>query len=358
MRNTILLTGATGLVGGRVLAALLARDPGLDIVVLVREPARWRVRERRVQAVAGDLTRPDLGLDPARRVSLLRTVTGIVHAAGDVRFTRPLDDLRAVNVDGTRRVMELAADCHRLERVLYVGTAAVCGRRTGLVREADNGPEAGWVNAYQQSKYEGEAVVRASAVPWVVARPTTIVLDGARGGLSQFTAVHHALRLLHEGLVPMIPAARNATLDATTNEYVSDALAELLVRPTAVGRTVHLCAGAGAMSVADLLELTWTCWEADAAWRRKTIPRPAFADLSTWQLFASSVGQTGDQRLVRAVTTLSSFVPDLAYPKRFDTANAEAILGRPAPALRDIWPTLLRELLATGWANHLREAAA
>lgn len=358
MRKTLLLTGATGLVGGALLRTLLVRDPDADLVVLVRDPSRWRMRHRRVRAVAGDLTRPDLGLDAGVGRSLCRTVTSIVHAAGDVHFNRPLDALRAVNVEGTRRVLALAADCERLERMLYVGTVAVCGRRTGLIREADTGGDAGWVNPYQRSKYEAEAVVREAPLPWVIARPTTIVLDEARGGLSQFTAVHHALRLLHHGLVPMIPAEAEAAIDVTTAEYVAGALADLLDHPAAPGRTVHLCAGAGAMPVADLVELTWTRWAADPAWRRKGIPRPAFVDLGTWRLFASSVDQTGDARLARAVATLSSFAPDLTYVKRFDTAVAETILGRVAPPVREFWPALLDELLATGWASHLREAAA
>ena len=67
--NTVLITGATGLVGGALLRLLLERDATLHARVLVRDPERWlralaelRVPVSRVTAIAGDVTRPGLGL--------------------------------------------------------------------------------------------------------------------------------------------------------------------------------------------------------------------------------------------------------------------------------------------------------
>jgi hypothetical protein len=46
---------------------------------------------------------------------------------------------------------------------------------------------------------------------------------------------------------------------------------------------------------------------------------------------------------------LSHFLPQLALPKRFETARAEALLGAGAPPVRDYWGRMLDHLDATGW---------
>src|SRR5688500_18730261 len=65
----ILVTGATGLIGRRVVASLL-RHGEAPIVVLVRDPARWQTlaprfgsAASRVTAVRADITRSALGID-------------------------------------------------------------------------------------------------------------------------------------------------------------------------------------------------------------------------------------------------------------------------------------------------------
>src|SRR6266508_5414667 len=72
---------------------------------LVAEPDRFADR---VVPVAGDLLQPGLGLDPRRRDELSEHVDEVIHAAASVSFGLPLPDARAVNVEGTRRMLELA----------------------------------------------------------------------------------------------------------------------------------------------------------------------------------------------------------------------------------------------------------
>lgn len=345
----LFLTGATGLVGSQVLARMLRADPTLHAVVLVRDLSRWTPTER-VRAVLGDLRSDGLGLAPDVRASLARHVTVVVHAAADVVFSRPLDLARATNVEGTRRVLELAHEWPRVERFVYVSTAFTAGRRTGVIPETAADGAAGWVNAYEQSKWEAEQLIRAARFSWLILRSSTIACDDTGGAVSQYNAVHHAVRLLHRGLVPMIPGADGSAVDLVPADYVTRAIAALAARSDLAGRTLHLCAGAGALPLGELLADTWDIFARDAEWRRRALSRPMQTDLETYALLERAIRETGDPGLRRALQGLSHFAPQLALPKRFDTAGADALLGAPAPPVRAYWARIVDHLLATRWA--------
>jgi thioester reductase-like protein len=351
------VTGATGLLGGLVVRRLLATTPDATVYALVRDPAHWPAAARRlglagsaVTPIAGDLTRPGLGVTAADRARLARDVRFVLHTAADTTFSRPLADARAVNRDGTRRVLELAHDWPSVERVAYVSTAFVAGCRTGRIAEdATDAGDAGWMNGYEQSKAEAEREVRAWRGEWTILRPSTVVCDDAGGAVTQHNAVHRALRLYHAGLAAMMPTAPGSALDVVPADYVADAIAALAFAPALAGETLHLCAGEGALPLDELLDVTYAVWARDAAWRRRGIARPALTDAATYALFERTVEETGDARLRRVTRSLSHFIPQLALPKRFDTARADRALGRPAPAPRDYWPRLVERLVNAAW---------
>ena len=154
--EAILLTGATGFVGMAVLARLLERTDRY-VVVLVRAPSSAQAdarlnallgsvfdaperHRRRVTAVCGDLTAPGLGLG-ADRDWIAEEVRDVIHGAASVAFDLPLAESRSINVEGTRRILDLAEDCaargEGLRRITYVSTAYVAGDRHGCAREAE-----------------------------------------------------------------------------------------------------------------------------------------------------------------------------------------------------------------------------
>jgi long-chain acyl-CoA synthetase len=355
MTQSIFVTGATGLLGRDVLTRLLAADPRLRAFVLVRDASRWAIASRdlpfadRVTPVVGDLCADGLGIDTWVRHAIRRDVNGIVHLAADTTFSRPLPQARAVNTEGTRRVLELAAECASAVRVAFVSTAFVAGKRVGFIREDEAEHCDGWANAYEQSKYEAEALVRAHASDWLILRSSTVVCDDVDGRVTQLNAVHRALQLYRNGLAAMMPGVAGSTVDAVTTSYVGRAVASLAFDDAVSRKTVHLCAGAGALPLQELLDITWERWARDPGWRRRGISRPALADLETYALFERSIEQVGDASLKRVARALSHFVPQLALPKQFDTETADALLGAPAPAVRDFWIPMLDNLAATNW---------
>lgn len=367
MRNPhrLFITGATGLVGEGVLHQLLRADPRLEAFALVRDDLRWKLAATRlgafasrVVAVDGDLTLLGMGLDPVVRQRVERETRLLVHAAADTSFSRSLDESRSVNTLGTSHVAEVASECRELERFVFVSTAFVAGRATGTILELDNGCDAGWVNAYEQSKYEAESALRSSALPWTIVRPSTIVCRGPEGDIPQINAVHRALRIYHRGLAAMIPGDRENPLDVVTSSYVSDSIARISLDQRAIRKTVHLCSGRGALTLGELVDTAYEVWAESPEWLKRGVERAIITDAGTYELFERSVMETGDLRLRAVLSSLSHFIPQLALPKTFDTITAEVLLDAPPPPARSYWKPMLRGLIASNWGQTVERVAA
>jgi thioester reductase-like protein len=144
----VLLTGATGFVGkvvleelmrrraelgvSRVLALVRASDPehaaarlGADVIASRCFEALAAGWEKCVEALAGDLTRPGLGLAPADRERIATEVTHVIHCAASVEFNLPLAEATAVNTSGALAALEVASECRRLASFVDVSTAYV-----------------------------------------------------------------------------------------------------------------------------------------------------------------------------------------------------------------------------------------
>ncbi|MFN2566167.1 MAG: SDR family oxidoreductase [Gemmatimonadaceae bacterium] len=360
-RLAVLVTGATGLLGRGIVSALRENTRVECIYTVVRTPDRLERATIRVTArvipVRGDLARDDLGISDADRERLAREVTTVVHLAANTSFAQTLDEARAINRDGTRRLLALTADWPRLTRWLYVSTAFVAGDRTGVIRESDPAEAGhGWVNGYEQSKAEAEALVRAARADWVIARPSTVVCDDLGGRISQVNAVHRALRLYFGGLAAMLPGTDASTLDVVTAAYVVRGLTRLALGAGVPRATYHLCAGAGAMPLDQLLDVTHDAFLRSPTWRRRGIVRPLRTDLETYRIFERAVEDAGSERVRRAVQSLAHFVPQLAHPKHFDTSSADAVLGEPAPAVGEFWASMVATLAGAA-AGPAREVA-
>lgn len=362
--DALFLTGATGLVGSHTLRLLLADEPDLHAFVLVRDPEGWRMQRiicalpaHRVTAVRGDVTEPGLGLDWRTRSILSDRVRLVVHCAADTVFSRPLSEARQVNTTGTAHLVELATSWRGLARLVHVSTAFVAGRLEGRVLEESHDGGSGFVNGYEQSKHEAEAVVRASGLPWAVVRPSAIVCDGSHGRVSQFNAVHRALRLYYNGLASMMPGRESNGVDVVSADYVATCVSTLATAEGVDGGTFHACSGDRALELGELLDHAYAIWSEVPEWKRRGIPRPALTDLATYRLFERAVEETGDERLRSITRSLSHFVPQLALPKTFDTARMESVVGRAPPDPSRFWAPMIRYLVRSRWAAEARRAA-
>ncbi|HEY5189256.1 MAG TPA: SDR family oxidoreductase [Solirubrobacteraceae bacterium] len=272
----VLLTGTTGFVGMELLARYLERSER-NVVTLVRAPddaaaqtrldavlanlfgARASRHRGRVQAHAADLTAPGLGLSAEVCRTLAERVTTIVHSAASVSFALPLVQARAINVEGTQRMLEFAACAQArggLDRYAHISTAYVAGTHVGRFAERDLDLGQAFHNSYERSKFEAEQLVRScDGLPATILRPSIVVGDQCSGWTSAFNVLYWPLRAFARGLFTAVPAIPTAPVDVVSVDYVADAVHALCESDGGIGETYHLTAGAGASTIGEIAAL-------------------------------------------------------------------------------------------------------
>jgi long-chain acyl-CoA synthetase len=258
--GAVLLTGATGFVGREVLSRFLARGDR-HVFALVRaatdNDAAGRLPEHeRLTAVAGDIEKRGLGLSAETTERLRREVATVLHCAASVSFDLPLEESRSVNVEGTRRVLDFARSCERLDRFSYVSTAYVAGEPGRLFREDELAVGQRFRNAYERSKFEAELALRSEGadLPLQILRPSIVVGDSTTGRTSSFNVLYGPLKAFAGGAIRAIPARRDAPVDIVPVDYVADRVHELAT--DGPNGTFHLVAGTNATTVGRLLEMS------------------------------------------------------------------------------------------------------
>ncbi|MFG3054550.1 amino acid adenylation domain-containing protein [Kitasatospora sp. NPDC048239] len=159
----VLLTGATGVLGTALLAELL--DRGHEVHCLLRGDADSRLaavlRAEGLEAHADRAFAWPGGLDSLGRGAREHVGT-VVHAAADVSFAKDYAALAPVNVEGTRRVLDL---CARGAELHYVSSLSVFSEHGRAALQEDTPPPADppGRSGYAQSKWVGESLVRSFA---------------------------------------------------------------------------------------------------------------------------------------------------------------------------------------------------
>jgi thioester reductase-like protein len=362
-RDGLLLSGATGFLGTELLARYL-QETDRQIFAIVRADDDARAQRRidetiesafgrpglfggRVRALAGDMTQPGLGLDPAVAQDVAGAVDEVVHGAAAVSFDLSLEQARAINVRGTREMLELAGLCHRhggLRRFTYISTAYVAGLHKGRFGEDDLDVGQRFRNAYERSKFESEQLVRAAGehLPVTVVRPSIIVGDSRTGWTSSFNVLYWPTRALARGAFPVLPARRRSPVDVVSVDYVADAVRALVELPEAAGHTFHLTSARDATTIGELLALACDKLDVKAP--------PLIAPALYLRVLGPLLGRLRPRRrsFLRAAAT---YVPYFAVRAQFDDTRARAALGpqvRPKP-LGEYYGKIIDYALQTRW---------
>ena len=203
--TTLLVTGATGLLGRRLCRALTA--DGHTVRALSRTASESPIPG--TETVVGDLS-TGAGLAQAAAET-----SAIVHCASDPR------NPRAVDVDGTERLLDAARTAGR-PHVVYISIVGI-----------DHLP-----TAYYRSKLVAERTIEQSGLPWSVLRTTQFheFLDDLLGRMAK---------------LPVVPAPRGWGFQPIDVEEVAHRLADVAASEPA-GRLPDL-GGPEAFPVAELV---------------------------------------------------------------------------------------------------------
>lgn len=205
--KTVFLTGATGVLGGRILTDLLqSTSSRIYCLARGRDPAHCRQRVRsllrvydpdarlesaflsRVSVLGGDVTQERLGLSAERYAELQGEIDITIHAAANTSLLGKYKRLEPINVQGTAHVIEFCLGT-RSRNLSFVSTYTVMGDKTFddsvCFRETDYdlGQGFAYMN-YQRSKFRAEAMVRAArerGLNWRIFRPGQIYGDSVTG---------------------------------------------------------------------------------------------------------------------------------------------------------------------------------
>jgi thioester reductase-like protein len=359
MSGAILLTGATGFVGGELLPRLLAARPDARVICLMRArkaPVEVRRRElldwagvsredwERVVALEGTLLADDLGLGEGR-AELARDVDEIFHSAASTRFDLPLDVARDANCSGLARLLAFASEAQArggLRRLHHVSTAYAEGRPGTGEDEAGR-----FRNSYEQSKWEGEQLLLGSEVPTTCYCPSIIVGDSKTGRTRHFRVLYDPIKWVYLAGLDALPCRPKVRLDVVPIDYVCDALIAIAAREDSAGRTYRLTGGErAAISIEEFARLAilhGNEWQAEVG--EELTPMPDL--ISPEQLEHT----TGDERkgleAIFAATdqVASDHLPYMLEEQLFpspETDEALAGTGITCPPLRDYMRPLIR----------------
>jgi NAD(P)-dependent dehydrogenase (short-subunit alcohol dehydrogenase family) len=209
------VTGASGFIGRRLVARLLARR-GAVVFFLIRPSSRdkvaelldyWGVDEKRARPVYGDLAQPKLGLAKAA-LKELGAIDHFFHLAAIYDLGAHAESQIQINIEGTRNAVvaanEMKAGCFE-----HVSSIAAAGLYEGVFREDMFDEAENLDHPYFQTKHESEKIVRKECrVPWRVYRPSLVVGDSKTGEMDKIDGPYYFFKLIQrmrQMLPPWMP---------------------------------------------------------------------------------------------------------------------------------------------------------
>lgn len=260
LSNNILITGATGFLGGATSARLLeSSSTGVKLFFLVRAPTpedgltRVRTSLERFhvapallagltaeQVICGDFAEVAAFAADTR----LDTITEVINCAAIASFSnRP--DIWPINVVGTFAFAKRMSKVAGLRRFVHVGTAMACGPHVvSPVRESWEMPAtAEHLVPYTASKAEIERRMREElpTLPLVVARPS-IIVGHTRYGCAPSASIFWVFRMAVA--LEQFTCALDEQVDVVPVDYCAEALIKLALAPRLKWPLYHISAGA------------------------------------------------------------------------------------------------------------------
>ncbi|WP_194819070.1 SDR family oxidoreductase [Nocardia sp. XZ_19_385] len=342
LRDTVLVTGASGLVGAEVVARLAAA--GLPIAALLHKDSTIVRNDGTVlepgTSVSGDIRLPGFGMPDRDVDDLAERVGVIVHSAATTAFNAAAADYEELNVRGTAHAIELAREWD--VPLVHISTAYVCGSRGGTIGEDELDAGQAFANGYEESKFRAEQLVRTAGpdLKWAVVRPGIVTGASDTGVIRDYKNLYSVVKHIVEGKLRTLPGRYDATLALAPIDHVADVIAAAVLDfESAAGRTLH-AVGRDALSLREISDVFAEYPSFEVA---TFVPETTFAEAELAEFERKSYRRIGSHYT-------SYFQRRLA----FDTTRADILLGRPAPPTgKEYLRVLLDYCLESGYLGAL-----
>jgi nucleoside-diphosphate-sugar epimerase len=297
----ILITGATGFLGGAVVRSLLPNKQ-LNLLAAVRSIVD--LPEGVDFSEVGEINQKTDWSELVKTPELIIHCAARVHVMNE-KSTDPLQAFREVNVAGTLNFAKQAAAAG-VKRFIFISSIKVNGEGTDINCKYIASDQAAPEDPYGISKYEAEQSLielsQETDMELVIIRPTLVYGPGVKGNFLNL------LKLCKSGLPLPFGAIHNAR-SMVYLENLVDLITTCIDHPNAAGQ-IFLASDGDDLSLTGLLDLI-----------RKAMNKPALLISVPSFLF----------KLVGKLTGKAAIVDRLVGNLQVDSGNAKALLGWQPP---------------------------
>jgi NAD(P)-dependent dehydrogenase (short-subunit alcohol dehydrogenase family) len=367
LRMQYFVTGATGFIGKRLVKKLLARR-GSTVHFLMREEsadklpgllAYWGVSKTRAIPVFGDLTSKKLGVASDVIKSLKGQIDHLYHLAAVYDLGAEEEAQVAVNIEGTRSMVEFAQAIDA-GHVHHVSSIAAAGLYEGVFREDMFDEAENLDHPYFMTKHESEKIVRKECKrPWTVYRPALVVGDSTTGEMDKIDGPYYFFKLIQrmrQILPPWMPSVglEGGRINIVPVDFVVDALDHISHKISKGHGCYHLVDPKG-YRVGDVLDIFS---KAAHAPKMNLFINAALLGFIPKSVKKGLMALAPVRRIRNAVMKDLGLPEDMLtfinYPTRFDCRDTEAALKGSGIACPDLGDYAWR--LWDYWERHLDPA--
>lgn len=346
----LLVAGITGQLGAGIVETC---DRALVDCVALARPIATRGAGARLRsafpdrpdladnAVEGDVTRGNWGLDAATIRRLAVDVDGVLNVAGATNWAGDRRQLNAVNVIGATHGYQLAQALGEAagSRKLYCYASSIhaAGGAQGSLPEFPFGRHENRT-AYELSKWLGETSLLERAArdagdgpALCIARVGGLVGNSVTGATRRRNSLYMLADRLEDLPLGLLPLSRGGRVDMLHRDVAAglllDALLQLHAAPPDAPEIVHVCAGESA----PLTEAVFSALDSiDLAHRRR---RPRTFRIPTGALLATSEQLRRYHDVPQRWNNMLIGLRYLSLDRIFERARLAALLPRPLPTI-------------------------
>ncbi|MBA53945.1 MAG: hypothetical protein CMK89_05770 [Pseudomonadales bacterium] len=239
--NTILVTGANGLIGRWLVPVLL--DRGYQVIAAMRQSRHraeefqvWVQQHTRMPFQAERLQICEFSLEQVE--SLFQSlpeheIVAVYHLAAAYHWGLDKQYAHRVNVEASERLMEQVATLPNLKRFIWIGgyrVAQAPNLSPQKLYQTLGGYEASKLLAHQHMKHKAAQL----NLPWTALHPSAVIGDSQTGETIQLVGIGELIKQLQQKKLPVLPGNSNTLVPLVHVDFVAEFAARILEHEEAI----------------------------------------------------------------------------------------------------------------------------